>query len=494
MALLRQASHEYKYDIDLAEVAKIWRAGCIIRAALLSDVRAAFSRNPALVNLMLDDSFSKALASGQQALRDVVQAAVSAGIPVPALGSSLAYYDCVPQPRAFRPISRRGSAISSAHTRIAASIATAFSTPTGHRHEQPAPNSRQGRSRFSIAGRAGASPRSGHHPVSQGLVGARFTSAAVSSTVGKSLRLLRHAHRRRQRDGRLSDRRSDRRARAGDGRESVLQALQARRRARSEHGDGLQRSRAGVRAPVVFYNRCNEAAALLKPGDFDWKAIFAGGVRWFHSGGIFAALSETTRGGDHRGDAGGEEARRRRVVRSELPREAVERSAAGTNGRWTCCRASSSTWMCWSATRRTCRRDSGIPGPEVAASRSSTPAPFSHDRQRRLAPSADQGRRHDAARGSLDEPPQVERGRLDGRQGVRRADVRAGRAAIASAAATDSPRVCSTACMNGESPEEALKLGWAHGALITTFPGDTTMATVEQVRAFAKGGSARIQR
>ena len=50
----------------------------------------------------------------------------------------------------------------------------------------------------------------------------------------------------------------------------------------------------GVRAPVVFYNRSNEAAAQLKPGDFDWTAIFAGGVRWFHSGGIFAALSETT--------------------------------------------------------------------------------------------------------------------------------------------------------------------------------------------------------
>src|SRR2546426_28089 len=50
----------------------------------------------------------------------------------------------------------------------------------------------------------------------------------------------------------------------------------------------------GVRAPVVFYNRSNEAAARLKPGDFDWKAIFAGGVRWFHSGGIFAALSPTT--------------------------------------------------------------------------------------------------------------------------------------------------------------------------------------------------------
>ena len=93
MALLRQASNEYKYDIDLAEVAKIWRAGCIIRAALLSDVRSAFSRNPALVNLMLDDHFSKVMASGQQALRDIVQAAVAAGIPVPALSSSLAYYD-----------------------------------------------------------------------------------------------------------------------------------------------------------------------------------------------------------------------------------------------------------------------------------------------------------------------------------------------------------------------------------------------------------------
>src|SRR5580704_14745728 len=50
----------------------------------------------------------------------------------------------------------------------------------------------------------------------------------------------------------------------------------------------------GVRPPVVFYNRSHEAAARLKSGDFDWKTIFGGGVRWFHSGGIFAALSETT--------------------------------------------------------------------------------------------------------------------------------------------------------------------------------------------------------
>src|SRR5512133_2917223 len=50
----------------------------------------------------------------------------------------------------------------------------------------------------------------------------------------------------------------------------------------------------GLRAPVVFYNRANEAAAQLKPGDFDWDAILSEGVRWFHSGGIFASLSETT--------------------------------------------------------------------------------------------------------------------------------------------------------------------------------------------------------
>ena len=61
----------------------------------------------------------------------------------------------------------------------------------------------------------------------------------------------------------------------------------------------------GVRAPVVFYNRSNEAAAQLKPGDFDWKKIFADGVRWFHSGGIFAALSPDHLGVDSRRHEGG---------------------------------------------------------------------------------------------------------------------------------------------------------------------------------------------
>ena len=93
MALLRQASAEYGYAIDPGEVARIWRAGCIVRAALLSDIRAAFANNPGLVNLMLDPGFSKGLNSRHAALRHVVQTAVGLGIPVPAMSASLAYYD-----------------------------------------------------------------------------------------------------------------------------------------------------------------------------------------------------------------------------------------------------------------------------------------------------------------------------------------------------------------------------------------------------------------
>ena len=80
----------------------------------------------------------------------------------------------------------------------------------------------------------------------------------------------------------------------------------------------------GVRAPVVFYNRCNEAAAQLKPGDFNWKEIFAGGVRWFHSGGIFAALSPTTVRSHHRSHASRESRRRGGLLRPQLPRQALE--------------------------------------------------------------------------------------------------------------------------------------------------------------------------
>ena len=95
MSLLRVASAEYHYDIDPGEVAKIWRAGCIIRAALLGDIREAFRRDPNLGNLLLDESFRGTIGKPdvQSGWRLVVQTAVGLGIPVPGLSASLAYYD-----------------------------------------------------------------------------------------------------------------------------------------------------------------------------------------------------------------------------------------------------------------------------------------------------------------------------------------------------------------------------------------------------------------
>ena len=93
MALLRIASKEYGYGIDPGTVAKIWRAGCIIRATLLGDIRQAFARDPGLVNLLLDDAFRDAIAERQDGWRHTVQTAIALGIPVPAMSTSLAYYD-----------------------------------------------------------------------------------------------------------------------------------------------------------------------------------------------------------------------------------------------------------------------------------------------------------------------------------------------------------------------------------------------------------------
>ena len=93
LALMRIASAEYKYDLRPGDIAKIWRAGCIIRATLLGEITAAYKRNPDLVNLLLDDAFRQAVESRQQNWRTVVQTAIGMGIPALAMGSSLAYFD-----------------------------------------------------------------------------------------------------------------------------------------------------------------------------------------------------------------------------------------------------------------------------------------------------------------------------------------------------------------------------------------------------------------
>lgn len=249
----------------------------------------------------------------------------------------------------------------------------------------------------------------------------------------------------------------------------------------------------GVRPPVVFYNRSNEAAGLLKPGDFNWKEIFGAGVRWFHSGGIFAALSATT---------------------AEIAIEAM--TAAKEAGAVTSFDLNYREKL-WNVTgghakavevidkivrhvdvlvgnEEDLQKGLGIEGQDVQSKSKLDPSAFigmmdavrakhpqvkivattlrevhSTNRHSWSAVAHINGKTYTAPTAELDVLDRVGGG--DG--------FAAG---------------FFYGLLSGESNEEAVKLGWAHGALVTTFPGDTTMATVEQVRALAKGGSARIQR
>ena len=93
MSLLRIASAEYGYDLDLAQIARIWRAGCIIRADFLDDIASIYDADPDLPNLLLSPEINQALAERQEAWRYVVTTAVSLGIPMPGTMASLGYYD-----------------------------------------------------------------------------------------------------------------------------------------------------------------------------------------------------------------------------------------------------------------------------------------------------------------------------------------------------------------------------------------------------------------
>jgi 6-phosphogluconate dehydrogenase len=93
MSLLRAASNEYGYDLDLAVIARIWRAGCIIRADLLDDIARVFTQDAALPNLLLDSEISRMIAARQDGWRYVAATAVSLGIPMLATAASLSYFD-----------------------------------------------------------------------------------------------------------------------------------------------------------------------------------------------------------------------------------------------------------------------------------------------------------------------------------------------------------------------------------------------------------------
>jgi 2-dehydro-3-deoxygluconokinase len=250
---------------------------------------------------------------------------------------------------------------------------------------------------------------------------------------------------------------------------------------------------AGVRPPVVFYNRANEAAAMLKPGDFDWKKIFAGGVRWVHCGGLFAALSASTA-----------------ALAAEMMKEAKAAGAVTSfdlNFREKLWKISGGLDHAVETlgkivenvdvlvgNEEDLQKGLGIPGPDVHAKSKLDPSVFFQmiERVTKKLPQAKvvattlrevhstnhhswsavawiDGKAYTAPTAELDVID-----RVGGGDGFAAGFI--------------------YGLLSGAEPEQALKLGWAHGALLTTFPGDTTMATLDQVEAFAKGGSARIQR
>ena len=93
LKLLKAASEEFGWNVDLAGIVRVWRAGCIIRADLLTDITAAYAANPELPSLFLDKAFKDIVLSHLPAWREVVRTAVGLGIPMLASGASLAYFD-----------------------------------------------------------------------------------------------------------------------------------------------------------------------------------------------------------------------------------------------------------------------------------------------------------------------------------------------------------------------------------------------------------------
>jgi 2-dehydro-3-deoxygluconokinase len=249
----------------------------------------------------------------------------------------------------------------------------------------------------------------------------------------------------------------------------------------------------GVRAPVVFYNRANEAASLLAPGDFDWAGIFGRGVRWFHSGGLLAALSDTTpellieamRAARAHGA----------IVSFDLNYRAKLWQARGGNQRAleVMARVVENVDVLV-GNEEDIQLSLGISLPATGAHSTLDPAAFGAVIERvvdrypsvklvaatlREVSSASRHRWSAVVwwQGKLHQTPTME---LDVYDRVGGGD------GFASG--------LFYGLLSGADIDEAVRLGWAHGALLTTFPGDTTMATLAQVKALAAGGSARIQR
>jgi len=263
----------------------------------------------------------------------------------------------------------------------------------------------------------------------------------------------------------------------------------------------------GVRAPVVFYNRSNEAAQQLAPGSFDWNAIFSAApgqskIRWFHSGGIFSALSPTTsqlvieamQAAKKAGAVVSFDLNYRAKLWAVAAAEQGKSAAQASEEAAKTLRKIAGYVDVLVGNEEDLQKGLGLKGQDVEAKGSLDPSAFfgmiesvtrdfpnikavattlrevhSTNRHTWSAVLWIDGKHYQAPTAELDVYDRVGGG--DG--------FAAG---------------LFYGLLSGKSHEEALRLGWAHGALLTTTPGDTTMVSLDQVEAFASGGSARIQR
>lgn len=250
----------------------------------------------------------------------------------------------------------------------------------------------------------------------------------------------------------------------------------------------------GVRPPVVFYNRANEAGAMLKPGDFDWDSIFAGGCRWFHSGGIFAAIGPHTAEliveGMQAAKAAGAVTSFDLNYRAKLWKTLDGGEAKGLE----MMQKIVENVDLLIGNEEDLQKGLGLEGQDVEKKSKLDPDAFfamiesvsavypnvkavattlrevkTTNRHNWAALLWADGERHVSPTMELDVVC-----RIGGGDGFASGLI--------------------FGLLDGRTPAEALRLAWAHGGLLTTFTGDVSQATLAEVEALAAGGSARVQR
>ncbi len=270
----------------------------------------------------------------------------------------------------------------------------------------------------------------------------------------------------------------------------------------------------GVRPPVVQYNRANEAAAQLKPGDFDWKSIFDRGVRWFHSGGIYAAIGEETSDlileGMQAAKAAGA------VTSFDLNyRAKLWKTLAGGEKKGIAMNRDIVKHVdVLIGNEEDLQKGLGYEGQDVEHKSELDPSAFFHmiktvkadypnikvlattlrqvdstNRHRWSAVLSHFGEQYPKPVDSYDRkaadcPKLIQQDM--GNMQLDVVDRIGGGDGFASGLIYG--------LLDGRHPEDCVRLGWAHGALLTTFTGDVSMASLAEVEALAQGGSARVQR